>query len=737
MRKSINIILKRNILIILLMISMCPVLGFSYARFVINTDSYRSNEMYMAELLYSVKIDDVNTYMLSIPKGESEHIIEITSLNAVSTNYKLIYQNNSNVKIEYASDDWYLVYGNIIKVNKTHIRVTNLTEEEQTIEFNIVGGYYFNDVKDIKVPEGYTDFYEEYWHFDYETMALYVNNTRVEELNSDKYYDLVSYTCSNFNDSIEVLFNSDTQTLNVPINKQTKCSLYFEEIDNPVYNFDYTGKTVSFKVPKTGYYKLEVWGAQGGGYSNYIGGYGGYSRGVIKLNKDETIYVVVGGQGKSQTSMSASSVAGGYNGGGNGYGYTDKYVGGGGGATHISKTDGLLSSLDSGTTDIYEDILIVAGGGGAGSYQPSSDYGYGGHAGGFKGNNGTTNISYAIGTGGTQVSAGTGDTSGGFGKGASQTNNNGTGGGAGLYGGGSGRYFNGGGGGSSYIGNPNLISYKDIIKVMYCYNCEQSFGDSTKTTFTTNVSETATSEYAKKGNGYARITYISTFDLPEITEGYYVSYDTREKEEIFTVPKTGYYKLEVWGAQGGYGKSTTYNGGYGGYASGAIKLNKNDKLYISIGGKGKDGTTQVSESSKGGYNGGGNGYGATDKYVGGGGGATHIANVSGLLSTLSSKIDNILIVAGGGGGGAFETSSFNGVGGNGGGIQGNSNSCNNSSYPNSTGGSQTSTGTGTYKGSFGQGSSCTSNGCAGGGGGYYGGASTNYAGGASGGSGYK
>ena len=44
MRKSINIILKKNILILLIMISMCPVLGFSYARFVINTDNYRNSD---------------------------------------------------------------------------------------------------------------------------------------------------------------------------------------------------------------------------------------------------------------------------------------------------------------------------------------------------------------------------------------------------------------------------------------------------------------------------------------------------------------------------------------------------------------------------------------------------------------------------------------------------------------------------------------------------------------------
>ena len=49
--------------------------------------------------------------------------------------------------------------------------------------------------------------------------------------------------------------------------------------------------------------------------------------------------------------------------------------------------------------------------------------------------------------------------------------------------------------------------------------------------------------------------------------------------------------------------------------------------------------------TNGGYNGGGQAnYGA-----GTGGGATHIAKVSGLLSTLSSQTGNILIVAGGGG----------------------------------------------------------------------------------------
>lgn len=60
-----------------------------------------------------------------------------------------------------------------------------------------------------------------------------------------------------------------------------------------------------------------------------------------------------------------------------------------------------------------------------------------------------------------------------------------------------------GAGGSSYIGNSLLTN-----KVMYCYNCEESSEESTKTVSTTCAEETPTENCAKKGNGYARITYI-------------------------------------------------------------------------------------------------------------------------------------------------------------------------------------------------------------------------------------
>ena len=104
MKNNISYFIKKNIFIVLVLISLCPVLALSYAKFTINSESYRSNEMYISELLYSIKIDNENTYTIDIEPSEIEYTIEITSLNAISSNYKLAYLNNDNLKVKYASD---------------------------------------------------------------------------------------------------------------------------------------------------------------------------------------------------------------------------------------------------------------------------------------------------------------------------------------------------------------------------------------------------------------------------------------------------------------------------------------------------------------------------------------------------------------------------------------------------------------------------------------------------------
>ena len=225
-RKNAKYYIKKNIFIVLVLIGLCPVLALSYAKFTINSESYRSNEMYISELLYSIKIDNKNTYTIDIDPGETEHTIEITSLNAVSTNYKLAYLNNNNLGVKYATDYLEPSFGGIVTTRKISLTIKNTSTKNQTLSLMVFGGYSFNDLDEVKVLDTYTEILDDYWKYDYETTALYVDNTRVEELDPNKNYSLKSYTCSN-----DATAAYDTRNRNVIIHsdKQAKCSLYFEE----------------------------------------------------------------------------------------------------------------------------------------------------------------------------------------------------------------------------------------------------------------------------------------------------------------------------------------------------------------------------------------------------------------------------------------------------------------------------------------------------------------------------
>ena len=225
-RENVIYYIKKNIFIVLVLIGLCPVLALSYAKLTINSESYRSNEMYISELLYSIKIDNENTYTLYIEPGETEHAIEITSLNAISTNYKLAYLNNDYIDVKYASDYLEPSFGGILTKRTISLTIKNTSNEKQTLSLMAFGGYSFNEANEIKVLDTYTEIDTNYLHYDYETTALYVDNTRVDKLDSTKKYSLVSYTCS---DDAKISYDTKTNDLTINTYNQTKCSLYFEE----------------------------------------------------------------------------------------------------------------------------------------------------------------------------------------------------------------------------------------------------------------------------------------------------------------------------------------------------------------------------------------------------------------------------------------------------------------------------------------------------------------------------
>lgn len=491
-----------------------------------------------------------------------------------------------------------------------------------------------------------------------------------------------------------------------------------------VMNFDYTG-SVQTTTLTPGRYKLECWGAQGGNsnqsngtYGN--GGKGGYSTGILNVSTNTTIYITVGGQG--QNGVLNTRTAGGFNGGGDGYGTNNSGVGGGGGgASDIS----LMSPVFSHSSYFINNIrdtnsllsrIIVAGGGGSAGYDVSNNAANGGAGGGTTGQDGLSNRVYH-GTGGKQTTFGTGGSSeepnrysvqAKFGCGASASNSTDVapGGGGGWYGGG--LHCDSAGGGSGYVYTPTTASnYPSgclLNSAYYLSNAQTIAGNQSFS------SPTGGTETGHSGNGYVRITKLTD-----------VIYLTHAKNDIMDFNYTGLvqsktlkpgtYTIECWGSQGG--TYSGYIGGYGGYSKGTITLTEATTVYISVGGAGS------SSSTTAGFNGGGTGISSGR----GGGGATDVRIGQ---NSLYSRV----IVAGGGGGAGVTSANANPCG-CGGGEYGGDGYYNDTtgSYTigqNRCGGSASQTAGGktwstSTQATFGQGGNASGYSCGGGGGGWYGG----------------
>lgn len=294
-------------------------------------------------------------------------------------------------------------------------------------------------------------------------------------------------------------------------------SIYFK-MNNKIYgigadnssntnmNFSYTG-SVQTATLDPGKYILECWGAQGGSYSSYSGGAGGYSIGTITLSQRTNLYIYVGGQPATQTSTGATS--GGFNGGG----YRNTYKGGGG-----------ATDIRIGTDSLYSRVIVAGGGGSDGSSSQSGGYaggtsgargsfGYGSY--GYGGNQTATYSSLnAIASQGTNNNSS--DCAAGFGFGGfgcySSSGYGGAGGG-GWYGGqgtypdGSGDDDGGGGGGSGYV-------YTSSTAKNYPQGCllNSSYYLTDAQTIAGNQAFTSpegTSETGHSGNGFCRITNMT------------------------------------------------------------------------------------------------------------------------------------------------------------------------------------------------------------------------------------
>lgn len=264
--------------------------------------------------------------------------------------------------------------------------------------------------------------------------------------------------------------------------------------------FNYTGAKEQLELSE-GVYKIECWGAQGGSYSTYYGGKGGYSVGTLTLHENTTLFFYVGGQPATNSSDRVQTT-GGFNGGGKGYNrwYSGTYTygqGGGGG-----------SDVRIGTDSLYARVIVAGGGGGSASENAATTK-YGG---------GTSSGSPQSGYAASQTAPGTG---GSFGAGGSATTGGSNykygsgGGGGGWYGGGacanysdSTNYRSYNGGGSGYV-------YTNTTAQSYPSGCllNEQYYLADAATYAGNISFATfdgSTETGHNGNGIIKITIVKS-----------------------------------------------------------------------------------------------------------------------------------------------------------------------------------------------------------------------------------
>lgn len=149
----------------------------------------------------------------------------------------------------------------------------------------------------------------------------------------------------------------------------------------------------------------------------------------------------------------------------------------------------------------------------------------------------------------------------------------------------------------------------------------------------------------EKDNYSSTYTNYTKTEIPSNTTG---EFDYTGSYSKYEIKETGYYKIECFGANGGYavGNGTIRGkGGKGGYTSGIIQLNQGETLWVYVGGHGTDAV--AGKDSTNGYNGGG--LGTEDHYdddaAGAGGGSTDIRLVSGKWDNFKSLKSRIMVAA--------------------------------------------------------------------------------------------
>ena len=173
----------------------CLVIGLSYGAFIFSTDKYRSSELLISKLNYSIDIQEdgsskstINGSSVTVPASTKVYLnITLTSVNEIDSKYTLAYKTSTNAKVQYSDRTPWNTQGVIKGIDSNtyskKIRVvidnTNISTPS-TVNFQVYGGYSFNSYANIELTDGYVSVSGPYTE-----VATNIGNRLVDIIESD------------------------------------------------------------------------------------------------------------------------------------------------------------------------------------------------------------------------------------------------------------------------------------------------------------------------------------------------------------------------------------------------------------------------------------------------------------------------------------------------------------------------------------------------------------------------
>ena len=173
----------------------CLVIGLSYGAFIFSTDKYRSSELLISKLNYSIDIQEdgsskstINGSSVTVPASTKVYLnITLTSVNEIDSKYTLAYKTSTNAKVQYSDRTQWNTQGIIKGIDsntyskKIRVVIDNTDiSTPSTVNFQVYGGYSFNSYANIELTDGYVSVSGPYTE-----VATNIGNRLVDIIESD------------------------------------------------------------------------------------------------------------------------------------------------------------------------------------------------------------------------------------------------------------------------------------------------------------------------------------------------------------------------------------------------------------------------------------------------------------------------------------------------------------------------------------------------------------------------